>query len=109
MNINGDAASVTSQTIPYENTALTPTIHDKISAIQSGITLISITWTSSGNIVDFTLSGYTLDPTIVYWVTAGGQIQQLTHDYVIDTGNTNLHFNYFPEVGLPITITFQHT
>jgi hypothetical protein len=104
---SGDASSVTAETIPYEPTSLTPTIHDKINAITSVANLYTDIFVVDGISQVFTLT-HTYNGTGLFLVFFGGSNQNLTDDYTITNANTKITMTYVPELGMKLKVIYNY-
>jgi hypothetical protein len=104
---SGDSSSVTAETIPYEHTSLTPTIHDKISAITSVANLYTDIFVADGISQVFTLT-HTYNGTGLFLAFFGGINQNLTDDYTITNANTKITMTYIPELNFKLKVIYNY-
>lgn len=102
-----DLDAVTAETIPYERTNPSVSIHDVIAPLTvNTFNLIADDFTATGLSTDFSLSA-TLDTTVMHQVFMGGQLMTYNYDYTLETSDTVIRFVFIPETGLIIKVVYQ--
>lgn len=104
----GDSTGVNAETIPYEHTSLTPTIHDKIAAIIGGIDWKKDEFVADGISSTYMLSN-TLDNTAPFLVFYNGQQMKEGggNDFGLNIPHTGIIFNFVPVINTPIYVLYQ--
>ena len=101
----GDSSAVNAETLPYEHTALTPTIHDIIASIIAGIDFVSQTITADGINDTFALTD-PIDTAKPYLVFYNGMHMNLTDDFTFPT-TSSIEFTFVPIVSKKIHLYYQ--
>jgi hypothetical protein len=102
-----DLDSINAQSIPFERTSPTPTIWDVVNPLTANtFTLSQDLFTATGLSDTFTLSG-TVDTTAIYYVVVNGQFQDEAKDFALITADTEVKFNYVPEVGMNLRVYYK--
>jgi hypothetical protein len=95
---------VNAETLPYDHTALTPTIHDKIASI-IGLIDFTVTIISVDGINNNFVLANPIDTSQPYLVWFNGEQQNYTDDYTFpDSGH--IQFTYIPEAGLKAVVFY---
>ncbi|MCA1919966.1 MAG: hypothetical protein LDL38_11240 [Flavobacterium piscis] len=104
----GDGTAINAETLPYEHTSLTPTIHDKIASIVGGIDLVKDEFIADGVSAVFTLSNI-LDNTAPFLVFYNGQQMKegSGNDFGLNIPHTAIIFNFVPVINTPIYVLYQ--
>lgn len=108
----GDGTGINAETLPYEASSATPTIHDTIQSIFSSIGFVYEKFISSSD-TDYVISdSKQIDTSRLLLVFYNGQLQRegASYDYEVTTttlADDTIQFKWTPEVGYEIYVVFE--
>ena len=109
----GDSTGINAETLPYDHTAASPTIWDKIQAIVLATDIQFDTFTSTSGVTSYQITGSRqIDTSRFLLVIYNGQFiyQGASLDYQVTTTtltDDTITFNWNPETGYQIYVVFE--